>query len=287
VTLTGSVTAALMLSQALYWAQRSTSEDGSFYKTMEDWEEETALSRFEQEGARRVLRALGFWHEERRGMPAKLYFRIDLEALEKALSELIAENQQSSMRKTSNHDCYSAANMFAMNQQSNKRTEITTEITTETTTTTPPTPPSAGQPGRPQRQDFARPQTSSARGQLLLSLREQNLEQRFNQRLRAGMRDAAWFEWLDTLIPQYERLGTEFPEAVRQALEALASAGKTSNDHRYFAGVLRKYVPAALRPKPSGPNLTPDAIAAEIARLDAEIEAGRRRLYAGDQYAVS
>lgn len=139
--------------------------------------------------------------------------------------------------------------------------------------------------------DYARPQPPSARGRLLLSLREKNLEERFNQRLRAGMREAAWFDWLDTLIPQFERLGEEFPEAVREALEALASAGRTTNDHRYFAGVVRRYVPTASRPRPAMaiPELTPDELAAQIAQLDAEIEAGRRRLYGDSEgkYAVS
>lgn len=92
VTVTGSVTAALMLSQAVYWQNRSTSEDGWWWKTQEDWEAETGLSRREQETARATLRALrhndaALWHEERRGLPAKLYFSVDFDVLVGILDE--------------------------------------------------------------------------------------------------------------------------------------------------------------------------------------------------------
>jgi hypothetical protein len=49
VELTGSVTAALFLSQAYYWSSRTTLQDGWFYKTREEWEEETGLTRYELE----------------------------------------------------------------------------------------------------------------------------------------------------------------------------------------------------------------------------------------------
>ena len=41
VTLTGSVTGAVMLSQAIYWQNRC---NGDFYKTQAEWEEETGLT---------------------------------------------------------------------------------------------------------------------------------------------------------------------------------------------------------------------------------------------------
>jgi len=80
VELTGSVLAAVMLSQALYW-QRRTNGKNEFWKTMDEWEEETGLSRREQETARRALRKHGFWKEERKGVPAKLYFQLILKNL--------------------------------------------------------------------------------------------------------------------------------------------------------------------------------------------------------------
>jgi len=87
VTITGSITAALMLSQAIYWSRRTTEDDGWFYKTMAEWEEETGMTRREQETARAKLRELGFIEEERRGMPAQLHYRVNEEAILDALVE--------------------------------------------------------------------------------------------------------------------------------------------------------------------------------------------------------
>lgn len=86
IPLTGSVTSALMLSQSLYWtrvlAQRGEdARKGWFWKTRADWRRETALSRHEQDGARKRLSALPFWRERRVGMPARLWFNVDLDGL--------------------------------------------------------------------------------------------------------------------------------------------------------------------------------------------------------------
>lgn len=132
VTVTGSITSALFLSQAVYWSLRCKDhQDGDkwFYKTQAEWEDETGMSRYEQEGARKVLRNLGILKEKRVGIPAKLYFSIDIDALEEKLESATkdAENQQSGMRETSNQACGKPAIRPAENQQS------ITEITTETT----------------------------------------------------------------------------------------------------------------------------------------------------------
>jgi hypothetical protein len=81
VEVCGSVNAALMLSQALYWAPRAQDSRGYFYKTQQEWEKETGLKRAQQENARKRLGRLGFWFEERRGVPARLYFWIDFPQL--------------------------------------------------------------------------------------------------------------------------------------------------------------------------------------------------------------
>lgn len=83
------ITGALMLSQAVYWSKRTRDGDGWFYKTQAEWMEETGLSRTEQEKARRTLRALGVIDEVRKGVPAKLYYRVNDERLTMALSGLI------------------------------------------------------------------------------------------------------------------------------------------------------------------------------------------------------
>jgi hypothetical protein len=102
-TITGSANAGLMLSQAFYWSHRTKDSEGWFYKTQADWEKETALSRSEQETARRRLRATTFWHEKRRGLPAKLYFRVDLKELERVLRLQPAPRPIRSQNPQQNH----------------------------------------------------------------------------------------------------------------------------------------------------------------------------------------
>ena len=86
VPITGGVTAALMLSQAIWTAQTIEGDsDGWFSKSRDQWTEETGLSRWEQETARRALRTAGFLEERRIGVPAKLWFRVRPEAVWRAL----------------------------------------------------------------------------------------------------------------------------------------------------------------------------------------------------------
>jgi len=87
VKITGSVNGALMLSQAFYWANRTNDPDGWFYKTQQEWEEETGLTRREQDGARAKLRSVGVIEEKLVGVPARLYYRVNMKALVEAMHE--------------------------------------------------------------------------------------------------------------------------------------------------------------------------------------------------------
>jgi len=85
VALTGSVTAALVLSYASYATEQIADEnecEGWFMKTVAQWQRDTGLTRTELETARRKLKALGLWEERRHGPPpAPLQFRINQAAL--------------------------------------------------------------------------------------------------------------------------------------------------------------------------------------------------------------
>lgn len=89
--LCGGHKAAAMLSVALAWTRnwlhRHPEREGWFWKTRTQWHEETGLSRCEQEGARKALSVAGLFHEARRGMPARLHFRVDLERLSALLAQ--------------------------------------------------------------------------------------------------------------------------------------------------------------------------------------------------------
>ncbi len=91
IPITGSVTAALLLSQAICTAQEADPTLSEWFsKSQDEWREETGLSRWEQETARRVLREAGFLEEQRFGMPAKLWYRVCPERVWRALQERAA-----------------------------------------------------------------------------------------------------------------------------------------------------------------------------------------------------
>lgn len=105
------ITGALLLSQIVYWQNRM--EGQWFYKTQADLEEETGLTRYEQEGARKKLVSCGVLEEAKRGIPAKLYFRVNQERLEELL---VGENQHAGIGKTNKQGCGISANSDAKNQ---------------------------------------------------------------------------------------------------------------------------------------------------------------------------
>ena len=78
--MSGSITSGLILSQLLFW-QSIVGNDIWFYKTIDELEEETCLTRSQQDTA------LAFWKEsgivkiEIRGVPAKRYFMVDISTL--------------------------------------------------------------------------------------------------------------------------------------------------------------------------------------------------------------
>lgn len=68
----GNPDAALMLASAM------AAESREFTRAQSEWQAITGLNRWKQEAARATLRDLGFWHEETRGLPARLHYRIDV-----------------------------------------------------------------------------------------------------------------------------------------------------------------------------------------------------------------
>lgn len=95
---TGSVKAGLLLAQLLYWWQKGRDKDW-IYKTIKEIEEETALSRNEQDGAIKRLKQLEVIEVDLKGVPAKRHFKLNL-------------------LRISNLVCGSSTNLFDESQQS-------------------------------------------------------------------------------------------------------------------------------------------------------------------------
>lgn len=143
VSLGVGITGAVLLSQALYWTRRTTDPNGWFYKTMEEWEEETGLTRSEQATARKRLREACLMVERFAGVPARLYFRVETGLLSQKLMQLLSESPHASARDSGMQGCSNPATLLAGSQltkaagklQPRVKAETTAETTSETTAT--------------------------------------------------------------------------------------------------------------------------------------------------------
>lgn len=90
--LTGSANAALMLSQMIYWTRKflvdRPERGGWFWHTAQDWQQCTGLTRHEQDHARACLLKTGCVQERLMGTPARMHYRVDLDALGQAIARL-------------------------------------------------------------------------------------------------------------------------------------------------------------------------------------------------------
>lgn len=125
--ITGSTVATIFLCQFIYWeGKQADKENGWIYKPQNELEEETGLSRYEQETARRHLRERGLLYEEKKGLPCKLYYKIDYEKLDELWNEKMTdnpcnggngENQQTRMGESNIQGCGDSTNKHAETQQ--------------------------------------------------------------------------------------------------------------------------------------------------------------------------
>lgn len=135
---------ALMISQAMYWSNRTDDADGWFYKTQTEWEEETGLTRSAQETTRKKLVKAGALEEKKQGVPCRLYYRVNLPGI---IEKLSAGQAPSSLQGSSKLGCAKPANKDAETPQASLQDSSTqacgvpanihTEITTETTADIP------------------------------------------------------------------------------------------------------------------------------------------------------
>lgn len=148
--LVGSVAGGLFLSQALYWRgvvdKTNPERGGWFYKTAGEWQGETALTRSEQDRARRDLERLKILSEEKKGIPCLIWYRVDLERLADLLNKQASMGvQQTSLQDPAHklagsdkQDCgilpTSSQNPATYNTEITS-SEITTKTIAETTHT--------------------------------------------------------------------------------------------------------------------------------------------------------
>lgn len=133
IAITGDLKAALFLSQCVYWSDKGGREDGFFWKSAAAWLEETGLSRFEVDGARKLLMEKGLLEAEvhrTNGVPT-MHYRVQFDALQIAICDFSdfrksdkSEKSQMDLRESDKSD---------LRESDKYLTEITTETTTEIT----------------------------------------------------------------------------------------------------------------------------------------------------------
>jgi hypothetical protein len=126
----GGIGEALLLQQLAYWSDKGENPEW-IYKTQAELEEETTLTRTQQENARRNLRRLGVVEEQKKGLPAKLYYRVDWGTLFALLEDSTkdAGNLQPRMRVSRNPGREEPAGKPARKPQPLLGTESTSEKT--------------------------------------------------------------------------------------------------------------------------------------------------------------
>lgn len=115
--LAGSAEGGIFLSQMVYWHNRV---DREFYKTADEIYEETMIKKDRQLSIRRKLIKKGILSEELRGLPAKLFYKINEENLRKSLNSPVTGIPPTGRRNSSN--------------KKEEFPQLYTETTTETTT---------------------------------------------------------------------------------------------------------------------------------------------------------
>jgi hypothetical protein len=79
--LRGHGNAAILVSQLLYWSRRLGDDEGWFYQAQRRLVAQTGLGPDAQRKAVQLLVRLGVLETDRRGVPAKLYYRVNLRQL--------------------------------------------------------------------------------------------------------------------------------------------------------------------------------------------------------------
>jgi len=135
--ITGSTTAGILLSQIMYWS--STMNGEKFYKTDQEFMDETLLTEKEYRLAKNKIKSLPFIKIVLEGIPAKSYYYVDYDLYVSSLSDspkgrnLISRKGGTVMAERAELDKPKGRNIYTENT-----TENTQEITTEREKENPP-----------------------------------------------------------------------------------------------------------------------------------------------------
>ncbi len=124
VLLCGCPNVARFLAQCLYWSKTELvmGRQGWFYKSRNEWQAETWLSRYQQERARQWLRGMNLLQErhERRQNGRRWWFRLDRLLLNTLLNNLADQSPIKEIGVT--EDCSDSVDARSLTKQSENKT---------------------------------------------------------------------------------------------------------------------------------------------------------------------
>lgn len=121
-----SVNATIFLCQLLYWKGKEK-KNGWIYKSRREMEEETALSRREQDTARRILKTAGILKEKLAGVPATVHYKINTDRLNDIIEDHLEQKEFSRLAESAKLDCTKRVNLNGGNEQTIHRLPETTQ----------------------------------------------------------------------------------------------------------------------------------------------------------------
>ena len=119
--ITGSATAGILLSQLVYW--HYAMKEKEFYKTDNDFCNELSLGLYELRGAKKKLQELGVVIVNRKGVPAKTYYKVDIKRLFTLITSC-GKNPQLVVGKTNNKSEEKPTTITESNTENNTKNPI-------------------------------------------------------------------------------------------------------------------------------------------------------------------
>lgn len=113
IAYTGSLEAALLLSQIIYWSDRTKNPQGWFYKSYLDWQAELSLSKHKVNTAVNQIKSKGILKtkvKKANGNPT-LHYRFDANAFIASFSVFLTKESEK-IELTSNRDYIHEDNIF-------------------------------------------------------------------------------------------------------------------------------------------------------------------------------
>lgn len=98
IELTGDYNTAILLNQIIFWSDKTKREDGFFYKTYDEWEEEILLSTYQVRRSTTILKDLGFVDIELKranGSPTN-HYKYKADRLSNSIMNLLHNGKRSS-----------------------------------------------------------------------------------------------------------------------------------------------------------------------------------------------